>query len=496
MAHDHFGGMSSDAAHGPRRYSLVDVFLWGTILANIAVAIMLPNLISSGLATALYLILLSRIFKKSPLGFLLFSPIIFLHFSALISLNAIEAGAYMKEMGRLGHASAAGATWVLVVGVFIWVATSVFTHNRKAPTKPTIALDASRHRFIGTWAAPLVVCLFILWLLMKGASTGFPLIDGFDRFAYRRVAGDPITLNILNLKVVISAFLALSAVNCNTAIKRNWHHVIFAAYLGTSFLFGDKFFIIISASLYYVAIQLAFRPEIIARQAKRFFLPATGALLVAIAMTVYIYSGLGTYGVDKTFQLLIERFASQGQLWFIAFTENFHWIGFDTYGVKENLNALIENPHQDYVFEKRLSAFYFIETYAPSKMFLSFVGNQGYVAPTGVFEAYMIEMFGFFGGLTVVALAATLLGCIARCIRYAVTTGNPFTVLLPAYILVQFYYLIAAGTPFNVFGASAFKAYAAFATLQWAVTFWVRKTDLSNAGRSEHNSTPLTKNQN
>ncbi len=489
MAHDRFSVASLNTAHGPRRYSLIDVFLWGTILTNVAVAIMLPNLVSSGLATVLYLALLARIFNISPLGFLLFSPILFLHFSALISLNAIEAGAYMKEMGRSGYLSAAGATWTLVVGVFVWVATSVFTHGGKTNKKPINRLDVSRHRLIGILAAPLIVCLFIMWLLMKGASTGFPLIDGFDRFAYRRVAGDPITLNILNLKVVIAAFLALSAVNCNTALTRNWHHAIFVAYLGSSFLFGDKFFIIISASLYYVAIQLAFHPEIIARQARRFFLPATGALILAIAMTVYIYSGFGTYGVEKTFQLLIERFASQGQLWFIAFNENFHWIGFDTHGVKENLYSLVENPHQDHVFEKRLSAFYFIEAYAPSKMLLSFVGNQGFVAPTGVFEAYMVEMFGFTGGLAMIILAATLLGCISRYIRIAVTTGNPFAVLLPAYILVQFYYLIAAGTPYNVFGTSAFKAYAAFGLLYWGVTSWINKTDIRSAKHSERNTT-------
>lgn len=485
MAHDHFGAASLDAAHGPRKYSLVDVFLWGTILVNVAVAIMLPNLFSSALATALYIILLSRIFKKSPLGFLFFSPIIFLHFSALISLNAIESGAYMKEMGRLGYVSAASATWVFVVGLFIWVATSVFVCRSKTHAKTSIRLDVSKHRFIGMWAAPLTVSLFIFWLLMKGASTGFPLIDGFDRFAYRRASGDPITLNILNLKIVIAAFLGLSAANCKTSIGRNWHHLIFLAYLGTSFLFGDKFFIIISSSLYYFAIQIAIKPEIITQQATRFFIPAMSAVLIAIAMTVYVYSGRGAYGIEKTLDLLLDRFASQAQLWFIAYNENYRWIDFDLNGVKENLQVLIENPHQDYVFEKRLSAFHFIETYAPSKMFFSFIGNQGFVAPVGVFEAYMTELFGFIGGLAVVIGAGALLGYIGRYIRKAASTNNPFGMLLPAYIMVQFYYLIAAGTPFNVFGASAFKAYVAFAALLWAVNYWINKTDLRLIQRAQ-----------
>lgn len=469
------------SSKSPKTFNPGGVFLWGCMLANILVATLTPSIVASALGTCLYLIVLHRVFKKSPLAFLLFSPIIFLHFSALISLNAIESGAYMKEMGRLGHVSVAGATYALVTSVFIWVATKVFEAGQTANAPIGTRLNIERHGFIGTWAAPLVVGLFIAWLLMKGTITGFPLIDGFDRFAYRRVAGDPITLNILNLKIVIASFLGLSAANCPTAIGRTRHHAVFVAYILTSFLFADKFFIIISSSLYYVAIQLAYRPDIITRQARRFFLPATGAILVAVVVTVFIYSGKGAYGVEKTLQLLLDRFAAQGQLWFIAFNEDFRWVAFDSHGVKENIKALIENPHQDYVFEKRLSAFHFIEAYAPSKMFLSFIGNQGFVAPTGVFEAYMFEMFGLVGGLAIVALAGALLGYIGRYIRYAVSTGNPFAILLPAYVVVQFYYLVAAGTPFNLIGASAFKAYAAFALLQWAVNFWVSKASPASA---------------
>lgn len=103
MAHDPFGGMSSDAAHGPRRYSLVDVSLWGTILANIAVAIMLPNLISSGLATAHYMILLSKIIKKSYLEFLRRVLIVFMHYLALISLNAFKLKFIPKGIERLAY---------------------------------------------------------------------------------------------------------------------------------------------------------------------------------------------------------------------------------------------------------------------------------------------------------------------------------------------------------------------------------------------------------
>jgi hypothetical protein len=462
----------------PYKFSLTDLFLCFAVLGNLAIAVAIPNIASTILATLLYLVALTRVFKKSPLGFLLFSPIIFLHFTALISINAIESGAYMKEMGRVGYESAASATWAIIAIMFIAVATSVFSSGSGQSNEPSAKLNVQRHAFIGTWVAPLVVSVFILWLILKGVTSGFPLIDGIDRFAYRRAVGDPLTLNILNLKIVIAAFVGLSAANCSTRIGQYSHHGVFIAYLLTSFLFGDKFFIIVSSSLYYVAVQLAFHPEIIDRQAKRFFFPALVSLLAAIAMTVYIYSGQGTYSADKTFDLLLNRFAAQGQLWFIAFNENFHWVTFDTHSALDNIRSLVENPHQDYVFEKRLSAFHFIETYAPSKMFLSFIGNQGFVAPVGVFEAYMLELFGFIGCLVFVTLAGGMLGYIARYIRYAIFSGNPFTILLPAYLLVQFYYLIAAGTFYNVFGTSAFKAYLAFALLQSAVSYWIRRTTL------------------
>lgn len=459
------------------KFNLLDLLLFIALASNVVISAVFPNLYSSFASTVLYILVLSRVFKVSPTGFLFFSPVIFVHFAGLVSLNAIESGAYMKEMGRSGFPSAAGASFAFVISVFIGMATKVFVAGAKPSSRKILKLNIESHAFIGTWAAPLTVILFIAWLLFKGTLTGFPLLDGFDRFDYRRLYGDPLTLNILNLKIVIASFLGVSAASCATAIGKSRHHFVFAAYILISFLFGDKFFIIISASLYYVAIQLAFRPEVLTQQAKRFFLPAAGALLVGVSMTVYIYSGLGTYSAAKTLALLFERFASQGQLWFISLNENFRWIGFDAVAVRENVMSLIANPHQDYVFEKRLSAFHFVEQYAPGKMFLSFVKNQGYVAPAGVFEAYMLELLGFLGTLAMVALAGCMLGKIAGFLRSAVSTGNPFAILLPAYMIVQFYYLIVSGTPYNLLGLSAFKAYAAFSLLYLGVAFWVKRAE-------------------
>lgn len=104
MAHDPFGGMSSYAAHGPRKFNLVDVFIWGTILANITVKIMLQNLISSGLSATRYLILLSKIIKKSYLRFLRCFLIVFMHYSAPISLNAFKLKFNAKGIERLAYA--------------------------------------------------------------------------------------------------------------------------------------------------------------------------------------------------------------------------------------------------------------------------------------------------------------------------------------------------------------------------------------------------------
>lgn len=452
-------------------------FLYAFVaILNLATAFYWPNLLSSFVSTILYTILAVIIFRMRPVAFLIFSPIIFLHFTVLISLNAIESGAYMKEMGQAGYESASSAFYLLVVSIFLVTALAVFSRLDRAQYAIYRRIQPKNYYFITHWAASLFCVLAILLLFAKGFVTGFPLLEGFDRFAYRRVAGDPITLNLLNLKIVVACFLGVSAASCVDSISKTRHHVLFLFYIFASFLFGDKFFIIISSALCYIGTQVVFDASVVKERMKRLLPALVLAISLAISVTIYIYSGLGTYSLEKTAGLLLGRFAGQGQLWFVSFNNVQDLFLFDSQSVMLNLNSLMENPAQDYVFEKRIGPFHFVQKYSPVQMYWSFIGNAGFVAPIMVFEAYLLELFGFIGLFPLVILAGAGLGIIAYLITAATKSGNPFNVLLPSYVFVQYYYLIVSGTIYNVFGIGTYKAYAAFFVLQIIVSYWIMKT--------------------
>jgi Family of unknown function (DUF6418) len=455
------------------RIDIFKIFLWLAILLNTLLAFIYPTTISSVLSTVFYVVLVIRIFQEKPIALLLFSPIIFLHFSVLISLIAIESGAFMKEMGRSGYASPASSVYLIVITSFLTTASIVFTYFQQRSNVSLIKFKADDHPFLAQWAAITACGIIVAYLLLKGITTGFPLLSGTDRFAYRREFGDKLTIYFLTLKIVIAAFLGLSAANCKTLRKKVSHHAMFALYIGATILFADKFFSIITASLYYLSVQVAFNPESVKKIASNFIIPCMAVLIVACGITFYIYSNYGSLSVEQTNLRLIERFAEQGQLWFVAFNEQGKLINFDAHALIKNIENIFYIPAFNFAFENHLGVYYFIYTYSPYKLLLSFIRNAGYVTPTMGFEAYFMVMFGFIGVLVLSCLAGALVGLIVNSIMKAVSSVNPFNVLLPTFIFVQIYYLIVTGTLYSLLGIGLIKAYLALALLQICINKYV-----------------------
>jgi len=473
-------GQVSKDQHTNLRISYVAIFWAVAALVNATLSVLFPGLMTSATASGLYLVLCVLIMRSFPVAFLLFLPIAFLHFSALVSLNAIEAGAYMREMGRFGYPSAASSIYLLVVSVILCSATLVFYLLSKKEFKHANIPGGDRNLFIRRWAAFVFACFVIAFLLVKGTLTAFPLLQGIDRFEYRRYAGDPITLNFLNMKILIASFLGASAAQCPAWVDKLRHHLVFLAYICTSFLFGDKFFIIICASLFYVACQAVFNPERVKPRLKRMLPFVLIGVAAASAVTTYIYSNNGALSMAQTAIRLSDRMASQGQLWFLAFEDSPAWIRFDKKEVQLNIESLYRTPSQDFAFEHKLAGLHFVQKYAPRSMYLSFLRNAGYVTPVMVFEAYALDMFGFVGLFLCAAMVGVLLGCIAYQLLAATRSGNPFNALLPAFFFLQFYYLIASGTLYNLIGLGSIKAYVAFAVLQFLISTWIRWSPVSH----------------
>jgi len=447
------------------------------VLLNIVLAALYPSPFNAVAACILYGSAFIAIFRWRPKAVLFAAPIAFVHTSVLVSLIAVESGAFMKEMGAVGRASGAGALYALLTIVFLWAAAWIFgVLERKYPAAPAGAeAMAKRHALLMRWLPLAFGAFTILLLLAKGAATGFPMLQGFDRFAYRRAVGDPITLNLLNLKIVIAAFLGTAA-TLSPLNRVKWcYHGVFIAYLAASFLFGDKFFILIISSLVYLATQLVGDIALLKRRLKVVLPLAICVVIIASCLTIYVYSGGGRLSFESTALRLLDRISGQAQLWFLAFDRNFGWLRFDSEAAMLNLQSLFASPAADFVFEKRLAAFHFVWKYSPAQMYWSFVGNAGYVAPAMAFEAYLMELFGLVGTLLALLLSGIVLGLISFAVYAGVRSGNPYRALLPAHVYVQFYYLVVGGTIFSLLSVGTMKAYAAFAALQVLVWLWTKQ---------------------
>ena len=445
------------------------------MLANCAIAVLWPSLLTSVVAFALFIAMAWRLFLASPSASVLLLPFVIIYVSSLASMIAIEGGAYMKEVGRRGVASPASAAFAVIVTLFVLTAAIVHLRQlQKQPFAKPLRYLVSPRPFVLAWGAVLIVGCVDLYLLMAGLRQGFPLLTGTDRFEFRRLSADILTLNFLNQKFLFSAFLGAGAAFAASQSQRLWHHLVFLGYLLLSFLFGDKFFIILVAAAFYAMPLLIKEPKHIVLLVRRHFLSAVLVVGCVFAVTVYIYSGYGTLSPEATFLKVGDRVAGQGQLWHVAVQDSSRLLAFDTGTVRLNLENLVANPAADFAFHHRLAAFYFVERYAPSAMYESFLNNGGMVTPTLVFEAYALVTFGYLGLLAAVITAGVLAGLAFTWLARALMSGNPFNALLPAYVCLQFMSLMSQATLYSVIGLSAFKAYGAFLVLQLVVATVVK----------------------
>ncbi len=467
-------GMAHQSAvrHAPAAAMVldVDVLLLGALLiANCTLSAVWPGPATTVATTLLWLAAIARMFAAAPGTVVMMLPFIIPHFSVMTSLGAIEAGAYMKEMGSWGQASSAAASYSLYSLLFLLTCMTVARRRSRIAGNPPTADDSAFRPFAFRWGAVAVTSFVVAYLLLAGSRTGFPLLTGTDRFQYRSGSADVLTLNFLNLKFVLAAFLGSSAIFATTVWQRASHHAVFLGYVLTSFLFGDKFFIILVAGAFYAMPFMIHNPADVMRKVARVTPFALLIVICVLMVTTFIYSDYGNLSIDQTVLKLGDRIAGQGQLWFLAVRDSSHLIGLDMEIVRGNFLSLFANPGAIYVFEHGLGPFYFVEKYAPFSLYMSFIHNGGSVTPTMVLEAYGLVAFGYLGLALVMITLGVAIGVFLRWLGRGMVSGNPFNALLPAFVTAQALSLMSQGTIYSLIGLSAWKAYGAFLALQIAM---------------------------
>src|ERR1700722_20036759 len=101
------------------------------IALNMLVAVFQPTAFGSVLATLLFAALIFRLFARTPYDLVLLLPVMIPRISSLLSLNMIDFGAHMPEIGRYGYVTAATALYAFYNAVLVWVAFMLLERWRK-----------------------------------------------------------------------------------------------------------------------------------------------------------------------------------------------------------------------------------------------------------------------------------------------------------------------------------------------------------------------------
>jgi hypothetical protein len=250
--------------------------------------------------------------------------------------------------------------------------------------------------------------------------------------------------------------------------------IAFAGLMGASFLYSDKFFIILESIGAFMLPFVIRSPQSAARMLRRAFPWVAPGIIAVLAVTFFIYSDHGSRSADATLASLGERIAGQGELWLMAVEHSPGWLHFDAHTARENLASLFARVPQDYAFEHHLGAEYFVYRYSPPAMYRSFEHNAGFVTPTMGYEAYGLMIFGFAGLLVVMVVTGVCVGWLMRWLNRVIQRGDLFGVLLPVVVMSETGKLLAQGTLYNVVSVSTFKIYAAFLALQVLVAALAR----------------------
>ncbi|MGE3747076.1 MAG: DUF6418 domain-containing protein [Sphingomonadaceae bacterium] len=417
------------------------------------------------------------LFRVAPIATILMLPFLVTRSSAVVALIFIEFGADMPEVAAVGTAGTHTASYVFYTAIMFGVCAMLFDLVYRS-TK--LSQPGQLTRLFDSWA-PLIVSgiiavvgLVMLVLIARGLISGFPLLAGIDRFAFRRFAADPITLNALNYKFVIAYMLGF-AVFCAPVVRflKTIAAVQAALLVVLYFLFADKFFTQLAAMSAFFAPYLIIHRERVSRNLLGFGVGSLIAFSVVSSVTWWIYSQGGTISNAATIDRLSGRIVGQGQLWYLQSQIGAPMLNWDRHLVNTSLSALTVKEMEPFAQRQSIGPAYFSNKHAPDALRASLDRNFGTVSYTMAAEALGLVAFGWIGlGLLMVA-CGLIIAAGNLLIARAVLQRLPISVGFAAYILVQTQVTLNQGALWVLFSIFSLKWLSVIAFVEFLLIILV-----------------------
>ncbi len=433
------------------------------LVVNWILAAQAPSQIFSYTSLLLFVWMALLLIRMHPRAAILALPLLITRGATLISLVFIEAGSAMPEIGRSGAAGDASASFTAFSTLLFLVYALVFAAGERA------VLGSARSplldRIVAMLRWPIIALCVALGLMAvaQGLHTGFPVFEHVDRFYYRRFYGQGIVLILLDNKFLLGAALGSVAFGrTSPTLTRAAAICTLVGLLGTFFLFGDKFFTLLTMATYFLMPYLLRNEQALLKTFAKGWLVATLALGGVFGATLYIYSDYGDAPLSVGMAKLGDRIAGQGELWFVATQDDRRLLAYDPNMVRSYATSLNAEDPAASDFETGVETFFFINRYTPQPLRASFHKNQGWVQLTMGSEALALAGFGYAGVALLMVAAGVIAALPALYLRRAFASEFPLSIVMALWMSLQAYSLLQQGAVWSVFARGQLRRFLVF----------------------------------
>lgn len=467
--------------------------LTALVAANWVLAVQTPSPIFSYTSLALFGWATLFLIRVAPRAAILALPFVITRAATLVSLVFIEGGAFMPEVGRAGAAGDASASLAAFTCLFYAVYGLVFCAGEGTALSLVTSPLLARLSALLRWPVVVGCGLLFLIALAHGAQTGFPVFQHVDRFFYRRFYSGGLVLELLDDKFLFGALLGAIAFSpASGALLRASAIAVQVGLTGLFFLFGDKFFTLLTMLTFFFIPYLLQREAVLLKVLAKGWLVAVLLLAAAFAATLFIYSDYGDAPLSTGMTKLGDRIAGQGELWFVASQDDRRLTAYDDHVVQAYRRSLNAPDPAASDFETGVETFYFINRYMPQPLRSSFLQSQGWVQLVMGSEAMALAGFGYLGVVLFMTAAGTVAALAALYLRRAFASGFAPSIAMAILISLQVYITLnqAALWPVLAHGQiNRFLLAGVFETLilvlNWGQSSRRTRPESSPHGRSE-----------
>ena len=371
---------------------------------------------------------------------ILLLPLVITRGATMVSLLFIEGGAFMPEVGRVGVPGDASASFAAFTALFYLVYALVFASGERLVMQAYTSPLLEKLTRLLRW--PIVAFCAGLFLLAvaHGLQTGFPIFQHIDRFYYRRFFSGGLVLELLDDKFLYGALLGsiVFARNAGSLLRLS-AMALQGCLVITFFLFGDKFFTLLTMCTFFAMPYLLQNERALLKTLAKGWLPAVVLLGAAFGATLFIYSDYGDAPLQVGMTRLGDRIAGQGELWFVASQDDRQLLAYNDGVVSAYRQSLTAPDPATSDFETGMETFFFINRYMPQPLRRSFIHSEGWVQLTMGSEAMALANFGYLGVTVLMILGGVAAALPALYLRRAFASEFPISIALAILISLQAY---------------------------------------------------------